>query len=53
MTSRMQLLRLLGDIVTVLGAWFQMLWIIGVGVIVILLGWARGLFLPQTKQREG
>jgi hypothetical protein len=42
MTTRMQLLRLFGDVVTVVGAWFQMLWIIAIGLVVVLLGWMRG-----------
>ncbi len=46
MTTRMQLLRLLGDIVTVLGAWFQMFWVIAVGLIVVMIGWTRGLIFP-------
>lgn len=46
MTTRMQLVRFLGDLVTVLGAWFQMLWVIGLGLIIVLLGWTRGLLTP-------
>ena len=46
MTTRMQLLRLLGDLLTVIGAWFQMFWLIALGLIVVLLGWVRGLIFP-------
>jgi hypothetical protein len=50
MTTRMQLLRLLGDAVTVVGAWFGMFWVIGVGLVMVALGWARGLLQPQTDR---
>ncbi len=46
MTTRMQLLRLFGDILTVVGAWFQVLWVIAFGLVVVLLGWMRGLIFP-------
>lgn len=46
MTARMQLVRLIGDIVTVVGAWFQTLWIIAIGAVVVLLGWLRGRIFP-------
>ena len=46
MTTRMELLRLLGDVVTVVGAWFQMIWIIAIGLVVVLLGWMRGRIFP-------
>lgn len=46
MTRRMQSLRAFGNIITIIGAWFQMFWIIGLGVGVIVLGWARGLVFP-------
>jgi hypothetical protein len=46
MTTRMQLLRLIGDVIMVVGAWFQMLWLIAVGVVVVLLGWMRGRVFP-------
>ncbi len=49
MTNKMQLLRLPGDVVTVVGAWFQVLWVIGLGLIVIGFGWARGLILPSKQ----
>jgi hypothetical protein len=46
MTTRMQLLRLLGDVVTVVGAWLQLLWVIAIGLVVVVLGWARGRIFP-------
>jgi hypothetical protein len=46
MTTRMQLLRLLGDGVTVVGAWLQLLWVIAIGLVAVVLGWARGRIFP-------
>jgi len=48
MTNRMQLVRLLGDLITVVGAWFQTFWVIGVGLAVVALGWARGLIVRRA-----
>ncbi len=42
MTGKMQLMRPVGDIVTIIGAWFQIVLIIALGVEVIMLRWTRG-----------
>ena len=48
MTSSMQALRLVGNFVMILGAWFHIAWIILVGLIMILFGWLRGVIFLTT-----
>lgn len=42
MTRWMQGLRLLGQFVAWIGAWYHLVWLIAAGLFMILLGWARG-----------
>lgn len=49
MTPLMQLIRLAGMLVMVLGAWYHSLPGIAAGLVVILLAWFRGLLLPAAK----
>jgi len=46
MTSRMQAVRLLGQVVGWLGAWYHIVLAVVLGYVVILLGWMRGRLLP-------
>jgi hypothetical protein len=48
MTSAMRLLRLGGLIVMVIGAWYHVSVLIPLGLVVILLGWLRGILFPVT-----
>jgi hypothetical protein len=44
MSHAMEAIRLIGMIIVALGAWYQSLWIILTGCIVILFAWLRGTF---------
>ncbi len=48
MTSAMRLIRLGGMIVMLIGAWYHVVVLIPLGLIVILLGWLRGVLFPVT-----
>ena len=43
MTRRIEAVRLSGDIVMVVGAWFRSLPLIGVGLAIIIAGWLTGI----------
>lgn len=42
MTRNMQALRAVGQIVAWIGAWFQLIWVVAIGYLVILSAWFRG-----------
>lgn len=46
MTSTIRLIRLMGLVVILVGAWFHIWWLILVGLVTILLAWLRGKILP-------
>ena len=48
MTPAMQALRLAGQIVMWLGAWYRKPWLIMSGLLVILYGWFNGLIFPRN-----
>lgn len=43
MTKSMEIVRLLGFAIMILGAWFNLIWVIFFGLIIILIGWFRGI----------
>lgn len=47
MTSTVRLIRLMGLVVTLVGAWFHIWWLIPLGLLAILLAWLRGKILPK------
>lgn len=47
MTPQMQALRLAGQVVMWLGAWYRRPWLIVSGLLVILYGWFNGLIFPR------
>jgi len=47
MTNRMQALRLLGQVVGWLGAWYRIVFVVILGYLAILLGWIMGRLLPR------
>jgi hypothetical protein len=49
MTRSMQAVRSIGAVILLVGAWFQISWALPLGVIVILLGWLRGVLAPVRK----
>ncbi len=46
MTSAMRLLRLGGFIAMAVGAWYHVVGLIPLGLVVVLLGWLRGILFP-------
>ncbi len=49
MTGPMQGLRLVGQIIAWLGAWYQSLWTVAFGFLIILLAWSRGRIFPSPR----
>lgn len=47
MSSKMQGLRFLGQLIAWIGAWLQWAYLVLAGLFVILLGWSRGKILPN------
>lgn len=47
MTTTWEKIRFLGYIITILGAWFHMPWVILAGIIIIILAWGNGLVFPK------
>ena len=45
MTPAFEKLRLVGDIITIMGAWYRLPWLIVVGLMVILAAWLNGMIL--------
>jgi hypothetical protein len=52
MTSAMRLFRLGGLIVMVIGAWYHVVVLIPLGLVVILLGRLRGILFPVMHYRR-
>lgn len=50
MGSGMQLLRLVGYIVMALGAWYNLIWLSFLGLLIVLSAWIRGLFLYDINE---
>ena len=48
MTPQMQALRLAGQIVMWVGAWYRKPWLIISGLLVILYGWFNGVIFPKN-----
>jgi hypothetical protein len=46
MTNWMQAVRLVGQLVVWLGAWYRIVLVIILGYLAILLGWIKGRLLP-------
>jgi hypothetical protein len=49
MPVAMQGIRFLGFLVMAAGAWFNAWWMILLGLLIVLLGWLRGLIFPSRK----
>jgi hypothetical protein len=49
MTAPMQMLRISGNFVMLIGAWYHLLWLIIIGLVMILLGWLRGFIVPRKS----
>src|SRR5699024_4075124 len=44
MTKGVEIVRFIGFAIMILGAWFNLIWLIFCGLIIILAGWFRGIF---------
>jgi hypothetical protein len=51
MTPSAVALRILGTIITHVGAWFRKPILIPLGLVMVLLGWLRGKLVPNTRTR--
>src|SRR5262249_48321706 len=49
MTHAIEAIRLMGDIVMVLGAWFRSVPLIGVGLAIVVAGWLSGVVRIQRQ----
>lgn len=45
MTTGMEIIRLIGFAIAVFAAWYNMMWLIVVGIIIVILGWLCGIFM--------
>jgi hypothetical protein len=52
MTRSMEAVRLLGYAVMATGAWYQIVWLILFGLLIILFGWLRGIIAQQKRTRQ-
>ena len=52
MTNTMRLIRIAGLIVATIAAWYNIWWLVFVGLLVILLAWLRGKILPTKDKRQ-
>jgi hypothetical protein len=52
MTRWMEALRLSGMLPLILGAWYHIPWLFPIGVVIVLLGWLRGMIMPQKVLRS-
>ena len=53
MTPFVVMVRLLGTVVTHLGAWYRRSVLIPLGLVIIFLAWLRGILWPKrTEERE-
>jgi hypothetical protein len=52
MTSAMRLVRFAGLVIAVIGAWYHIVMFIPVGIIIVLLGWLRGLLFPTPISKS-
>lgn len=48
MTPPVVVVRMLGTVVTHVGAWYRQPGLIPIGLLMVLLGWLRGLLLPKS-----
>ncbi len=47
MTTFWEIIRFLGYVISVLGAWFHIVWLIPAGIVVVLFAWGNGFFFPK------
>lgn len=45
MTGSMEIVRLIGFAIMILGAWFHLIWLIICGLMAILVGWLPGIII--------
>jgi hypothetical protein len=52
MTGPMMALRFAGFLVSALGVWYRLWWLVPAGFLITLAGWFRGLLLPNSGRRD-
>ncbi len=52
MTNTIRIIRIAGLIVATIAAWYNIWWLVLVGLLVILLAWLRGKILPMKNTRQ-
>ncbi len=52
MSRPVEATRLAGYVVMALGAWYHLIWLIPLGLLVILLAWLRGVILPNSPAHQ-
>lgn len=52
MTNTMRLIRILGLVISSIGAWYNMWWLVVAGLLVILVAWLRGKILPTKDVHQ-
>ena len=52
MSHTIEAVRLLGLGVMMVGAWYHLGWLIALGLVIILVGWLRGILFPQLKGEQ-
>ena len=50
MTPSVVIVRVLGTVLTHVGAWYRILLLIPLGLMVVLLGWLRGILWPKGRR---
>lgn len=52
MSNSIRLIRLTGNLVMMIGAWYHLLYLIPVGLIVIVLAWSGGIVFKKDSQHQ-
>jgi hypothetical protein len=52
MTSAMRLVRFGGLVIALIGAWYHVEALIPVGIVIVLLGWLRGVLFPTPTPKS-
>lgn len=52
MTSRMEAVRLLGQILMWIAAWYHLPYLIVIGFLLIIIGWCNGLIVKSSQSNE-
>jgi hypothetical protein len=51
MTRRMEIMRFAGYALMAVGAWYHLVWLIPLGLLVVVVAWLRGVIFPGSTDR--